>query len=99
MNADLEKLLSFLLGTVLYKARFTNALSTIPVNYQLYISGTTVLYNKCMLFSQWMPVLPQERKQVPRGGEVIQPFVVIPIRLSTFKAWPEEAQTSTETFA
>jgi len=44
---------------------------SIPENYQLYISGTTVLYNKCMLFSQWMPVLPREQKQVPRGGVVV----------------------------
>jgi hypothetical protein len=50
-------------GTALYKARFTNALSLYQLNYQLYISVTTVLYIKC-IFSQWMQVLPREREQV-----------------------------------
>jgi hypothetical protein len=37
----------FPLGTVRYKARFTNALSLYNLNYQLYISGTIVLHIKC----------------------------------------------------
>ena len=64
--------------TVLYKARFTNALSLYQsMDYQLYISGTIVLYIKC-IFSQWMHVVPRERKQVLLLWQrsVVRPFVL-----------------------
>jgi hypothetical protein len=61
---------SFLLCTVLYKARLTNALSLYQLNYQLYISGT--ISNAYYLISRCRSFLEiRERKQVPPCGCVV----------------------------
>jgi hypothetical protein len=101
MNADLKQLLSslFPLCTVLYKARFTNALSLYQLDYQLYVSGTILLHIKC-IFNQWMLVLPRERKTVLLRWwhSTVRPFVKWFLsQLATLKAKcasPEKAQTT-----
>ena len=79
MDADLKQILSFVLCTTLYKARFTNALSqysTDEFSAVLYIP-VTVLHIKC-IFSQWMQAPPRKREQVLLLWRrcVIRPFVL-----------------------